>query len=106
MFYNLNAINICMFIKTKTERTEHQRLSKNRVKHSYFRVKTIVHFRCDSCGAEFTRDKGSVDPKRLSNNYFHVCADCDSKKFAQQKQVERRKIWGMYASSNLPVGKN
>lgn len=61
--------------------------------------------RCDNCDAEFTRDRGNMDPKRLSNNYFHVCNNCDSKKFAQRKGVERKKVWNMTASSSLPINK-
>lgn len=98
-------INTCMFIKTSTVETKHVRTSKLGTKHSYKRTKTIVHFRCDSCDQMFTRVKGSVDPKRLSNNYFHVCSNCDAKRFAQQKQVERKKVWNLYASSDLPISK-
>jgi len=94
-----------MFIKTTTEKTSFVRNSKLGQKHTYHRSKTIVHFRCDSCNKEFTREKGSIDPKRLSNNYFHVCSECDAKKFAQQKQVERKKVWNLYASSNMSIGK-
>jgi len=98
-------INTLMFIRTTTEKTSHVRKSKQGVPHAYYRQRTIVHFLCDNCGKEFTRLKGSVDPKRLSNNYFHVCSDCDTKKFAQQKQVDKKKVWNLHASSGLPVGK-
>jgi hypothetical protein len=47
----------------------------------------------------FKRDKGAMSPKRLSNNYFHVCTNCDSKRFAQRKGVERKHVWDMPASS-------
>ena len=46
-----------------------------------------------------------MDPKRISNNYFHVCNNCDSKVFAQKKGIERKQIWDMPASSDLPIGK-
>jgi hypothetical protein len=46
-----------------------------------------------------------MDPKRISNNYFHVCTNCDSKKFAQKKGIEKKQIWDMPASSELPVGR-
>jgi hypothetical protein len=46
-----------------------------------------------------------MDPKRISNNYFHVCANCDPKKFAQRKGVEQKKIWNMPAGVDLPIGK-
>lgn len=95
-----------MFIKTTSYTSSHVRKSKLGTEHSYTRRRTQVHFICDCCGVEFTRPKGSVDPKRLSNNYFHVCSSCDHKRFAQRKQTERRKIWNLTASSSLPVGKN
>jgi hypothetical protein len=47
----------------------------------------------------FKRDKGNMDPKRLNNNYYHVCGDCDAKKFAQSKGVEARRVWDMPVSS-------
>ena len=98
-------LNMYMFIQISVEKTSHVRTSKLGIKHSYYRRKTIVHFRCDCCGVEFTRPKGSVDPKRLSNNYFHVCSNCDAKRFAQQKGVERKRVWDLPASSTLPIGK-
>ena len=59
----------------------------------------------DSCDREFERTRGSMDPKRLSNSYFHVCKNCDSKKFAQKKGVEQKQKWNMTASSSTPIGK-
>ena len=94
-----------MFIKTSTIETRHIRTSKCGAEHSYTRSKTIVHFKCDCCGNEFTRPKGSIDPKRLSNNYFHVCSTCDAKRFAQRKKIERKSVWNLHASSDLPIGK-
>jgi hypothetical protein len=46
-----------------------------------------------------------MEPKRLNNNYFHVCENCDAKKFAQKKGVERKQVWNMSASSDLPINK-
>ena len=103
-FYNLN-VNIVMFIKEYTQQSRHTRKSKNGEEHQYYRNKTIVVFRCDCCDQEFTRPRGSMDPKRLSNNYFHVCENCDAKRFAQKKGVERKQIWNLSASSNLSIGK-
>jgi len=40
-----------------------------------------------------------MDPKRLNNNYYHVCGDCDAKRFAQEKGVEARRVWDMPVSS-------
>ena len=94
-----------MFIKEFREETRHFRKSKSGRKHSYKRAKTIVVLRCDNCNAEFNRARGSMNPKRLSNNYFHVCHKCDSKVFAQKKGVERKQIWNLHASSNIPISK-
>jgi hypothetical protein len=46
-----------------------------------------------------------MDPKRLSNNYFHVCSSCDAKRFAQRKRVDKSKIWDMKASSLEDISK-
>ena len=94
-----------MFVKDYTFKTKHQRPSKSGKVHTYFRYKAIVVLQCDSCNTVFERPKGSMDPKRLSNNYFHVCNDCDTYKFAQRKGVERKQIWNMPASSDIPIGK-
>ena len=94
-----------MYIKEFIEQTRHQRTSKTGKQHNYVRKKTFVLLRCDNCNIEFTRERGKMDPKRLSNNYFHVCNNCDAKKFAQKKGVERKNIWNMTASSDLPIGK-
>ena len=88
-----------MFMSTEYIITEHHRLSKTGVAHTYKRKKTVLVFRCDSCGNSFKRDKGSMSPKRLNNNFYHVCSNCDAKRFAQEKGVERRRIWDMPVSS-------
>ena len=94
-----------MFLKEFTQQTRHTRTSKLGIEHEYIREKTFCVFRCDNCNTEFTRERGKMDPKRLSNSYFHVCKNCDSKKFAQKKGVEQKQKWNMTASSNLPIGK-
>lgn len=94
-----------MFLKTETEINNYERVSKNGTIHSYQRKKTLALFRCDNCDAEFKRDLKSIDRKRLSNNYFHCCSNCDCKRFAQRKGVEQKKIWDLPASTTLPVGK-
>ena len=94
-----------MFIKEFKKQTRHVRKSKTGKEHAYKRDITICMFRCDNCDTEFERARGSMDPKRLNNNYFHVCKDCDSKKFAQKKGVERKKVWNLPASSDLPISK-
>lgn len=88
-----------MFLGTEFRQTQHVRTSKRGRHHTYSRNKTVVILQCDSCGVVFTRDKGSMDPKRLTNDYYHVCCDCDAKKFAQSKGVESRNVWSMPASS-------
>jgi|TARA_B110000971_G_scaffold203520_1_gene224139 hypothetical protein len=94
-----------MFIKEFQQETRHVRKSKTGKEHTYTRNVTICVFRCDNCDAEFQRARGSMDPKRLSNSYFHVCKNCNSKKFAQKKGVEQKQKWNMTASSSIPVGK-
>lgn len=94
-----------MFIKEYTLKKLYERPSKLGNVHQYYRDVSIAVFRCDNCGTEFERSRGSMNPKRLNNNYFHVCRDCDAKKFAQKKGVERRKIWDLPASSNLDISK-
>lgn len=94
-----------MFLKTKVQQSQYVRVSKLGIEHAYTRNKTIAEFRCDNCDEIFERELKKVSSKRLSNNYFHCCAKCDSKRFAQRKGVERKKIWDMPASVELPVGK-
>ena len=88
-----------MYIGTEFRQSQHYRTSKYGTVHSYCRKKTVVVFSCDSCQGVFHRDKGKMDPKRLNNNYYHVCGDCDVKRFAQEKGVEARKVWDMPVSS-------
>ena len=94
-----------MFIREFQEETRHIRKSKTGKEHTYTRNVTHCVFRCDNCNAEFDRVRGSMDPKRLSNNYFHVCKNCDSKVFAQKKGVEKKQMWDLPASSNIPISK-
>jgi uncharacterized protein YlaI len=94
-----------MFLTIKTQRNQYSRLSKTGVEHVYTRKKTLAILRCDVCDSVFERDLKHMDKKRLSNNYFHCCADCDAKRFAQRKGVEQKQIWNMPASVDLPVSK-
>jgi hypothetical protein len=98
-------LNIVMFIKEFKKETNHVRKSKTGTEHSYIRYCTYVVLRCDNCNSEFERTRGSMDPKRLNNNYFHVCKNCNSKKFAQKMGVTKKQIWDMPASSNLYISK-
>lgn len=92
-----------MFIKEYTQKKLYERKSKLGNIHRYYRKVTLVVFRCDNCNLEFERARGTMDPKRISNNYFHVCKNCDAKKFAQKKGVERKRVWDLPASSNIPI---
>ena len=88
-----------MFLRLEYVENQYVRLSKLGQEHTYIRKKAMAFFRCDNCGQEFSRDKGSIDPKRLSSNFYHVCRNCDAKRFAQEKGAERRCIWNMPVSS-------
>ena len=95
-----------MFIREIKEKCEYNRKSKCGVNHTYFRTQTWIELRCDNCGEIFLRSKSKIDPRRLNNNFFHVCGNCcDSKKFAQNRAVERKKVWDLTASSDLPISK-
>jgi len=94
-----------MFIKEYILKKLYERRSKHGKVHQYYRDVAMVVLRCDNCDTEFERSRSKMDYRRMSNNYFHVCSNCDAKRFAQRKGVERKKIWDMPASSNLPVSK-
>lgn len=94
-----------MYLKEETEILTYTRISKLGIEHVYTRSKRVIIFRCDSCGEIFKRDRAKMSPKRLSNNYFHCCNSCDSKKFAQRKGAERRTIWDKPASSLDDISK-
>lgn len=94
-----------MFIREYTLKKLYERPSKLGKIHKYYRNVTVVVLRCDNCSEEFERSRGSMDHKRLNNNYFHVCQHCDSKKFAQKKGVEKKQIWNISASSDLDISK-
>lgn len=94
-----------MFLKIETSIDEYVRASKLGKTHTYNRKKTVAVFRCDNCDEMFKRELKKIQSKRLNNNYFHCCSNCDAKKFAQRKGVEQKKIWDMPASTELPVGK-
>lgn len=88
-----------MYITQAYVQTIYKRPSKSGQIHTYVRKKTVLIFKCDNCGTEFKRNKGSMDPKRLNNNVYHVCGDCNAKKFAQSKGIEARKVWDIPVSS-------
>jgi hypothetical protein len=94
-----------MYLREEYETTTFTRTSKLGHKHEYIRTRTILVFRCDNCSELFTRLREKMSPARLSNNYFHCCTHCDSKRFAQQKGAERRTIWDRPASSMDDISK-
>ena len=95
-----------MFVREDIVTKSYVRKSRTGKFHPYTRKRTVVVFKCDSCEQEFNREKGKVDPRRLSNNYFHVCPDCDPKRFAQKRGVEKRLVWDLAVSTDKPIGKN
>jgi hypothetical protein len=88
-----------MYLTIESQQTQYVRTSKCGKHHTYMRKKAVLVFKCDCCNGIFKRDKGNMDPKRLNNNYYHVCGNCDAKKFAQEKGVEARRVWDMPVSS-------
>ena len=94
-----------MFLNTKKIFTKYFRKSKLGKLHEYTRYKTVAVLKCDNCDSIFERELKKINSKRLSNNYFHVCSDCDAKRFAQRKGVEQKQIWDLPASTDLPVSK-
>jgi len=94
-----------MIISTQKIETTHDRTSKLGVIHSYTRIKTLVTIECDHCNRIFEREQGQMDPKRLSNNYFHVCSNCNPKQFAQRRGAERRRLWDMSVDSDVDISR-
>ena len=79
--------------------------SKTGKQHEYYRFRSIAVFSCDNCDSLFEKDLKHIHSKRLSNNYFHVCGNCDPKRFGQRRAVEKKKIWDMPASTDLPINR-
>lgn len=94
-----------MFIRFEKQVISYLRPSKLGQVHGYCRERTMAVIRCDNCNELFYRLKGSMSSKRLSNNYFHCCSNCDTKRFAQRKGVERRNIWDLPVSSELDISR-
>lgn len=94
-----------MYLYSKILENQYTRTSKLGVEHSYIRKKTIAIFRCDNCNSEFERSLKSIDSKRLNNNYFHCCSNCDAKRFAQRKGVEHKKVWDWSTDLDITVDK-
>ena len=94
-----------MFIQTRSQKNQYARLSKLGNQHSYTRTKTIVILKCDDCDTVFDRDLKKIDRKRLNNNYFHCCSECDIKRFAQRTGADHKKIWDMPTDTDLDISK-
>ena len=94
-----------MLIEEIRVKNNYVRKSKLGKEHQYVRVKSMLRLVCDCCGSQFLRDRGSMDPNRINNNYYHVCDNCDAKKFAQQKGVDKRRIWNIGVNTDIPINK-
>jgi hypothetical protein len=94
-----------MFQETRREIREYVRTSKTGESHRYTRSRTIVVLKCDSCQSVFERSLGEMDPRRLSENHYHVCKNCDTKRFAQKRGVENRRLWNMPADSDIDISR-
>lgn len=94
-----------MFIETVKVVQTFTRDSKNKKSHAYTRTRTVARFCCDNCQTIFERLLGNMDRRRLSNDYCHVCPNCDNKRFAQKAGVERRKLWNMSVDTDIDITK-
>lgn len=94
-----------MFIKEEQRKRKFVRESKLGKEHTYYREYGVLIFRCDNCNTVFERERGSMDPSRINNHYFHCCTNCDSKRFAQRKGAERRTIWDKPVSITADISK-
>jgi DNA-directed RNA polymerase subunit RPC12/RpoP len=94
-----------MLIDTKKVTTEYTRPSKNNKSHTYTRTKTLLVLQCDDCQNTFEREQGKMCKQRTSPDYYHVCPNCDAKRFAQKRGAERRKIWNLSADSDIDISK-
>jgi hypothetical protein len=92
-----------MLIETLKVKIEYTRTSKYKKSHAYTRYRTVVVLKCDSCNTVFEREQGSMDRKRISNDYQHVCSGCNPKQFAQKAGVENRKFWNTPADSDTKI---
>ena len=92
-----------MLVEIRKVKVEYTRMSKNKKSHTYSRYKTVVVLKCDACNTIFERDHGLMDRKRVSNDYRHVCPNCNPKQFAQKVGVENRNFWGLPAGSDTKI---
>jgi hypothetical protein len=94
-----------MFIKTKKVKNTYYRKSKLGTEHKYTKTQTVGILQCDSCLCTFERTPSLMDKKRFNNDYHHVCSNCEPKRFAQQKGVERRRLWNLPVDSEIDITK-
>jgi hypothetical protein len=94
-----------MFITTKKISVQYSRKSSLGIEHTYSRIKTIAVFKCNCCGSAFERELGKMDHRRVSDNYQHVCQNCNPKQFAQACGVENRRLWNLPVDSDLKINK-
>jgi len=94
-----------MLIEIKKVKTEYTRPSKFNKAHTYMRTKTVIVMQCDECQLVFEREQGKMSKHRVSTEHYHVCPNCDVKRFAQKRGAERRKIWNLSADSDVDITK-
>ena len=92
-----------MLVETRKIKTEYTRMSKNKKSHTYTRYKTVLVLCCDNCNTTFEREQGSMDRKRATTNYQHVCSKCNPKQFAQKVGVLNRNFWNTPAGSDTKI---
>ena len=92
-----------MYIESKKICVKYTRYSKLNIPHIYTRTQTVFVFQCDSCELMFERSNSKMDSKRINNQYYHVCGNCDAKRFAQRKGVEKRKLWDISVDTDISI---
>jgi hypothetical protein len=92
-----------MFIETLKTLRLHKRESKLGTVHTFRRTYTLYVFRCDACDSVFMRPKSRVSVIRATNDFKHVCGNCDHKKFAQRQGVKMRRVYKMDCSSTYTI---
>lgn len=80
----------------------HKRI-RNGKEESVTTQQKVYILRCDSCGNVFERSSKEMKPTRASNEYTHVCKDCNCKSFAQHVSSQTRRVNGYDASSSISI---
>jgi hypothetical protein len=91
-----------MLLEIYQVRVEYSRTSSRGISHKYHRTHKVALLQCDCCGTRFERRANQMDPRRLSTEHVHICPDCPSKKFAQNKGAESRRFWN--TTVDLDIG--